>query len=152
MEILILTSILKPASKVIICLIFILLTGCAGTRPDSIGQFADCPDKPNCVSTKSSTPTHKVSPLSYSSSLEEAKNKLIKIVESMPRSKIINNNESFLHVEFTSQVFRFIDDVEFYFNEPGIIHFRGASRIGHSDMGVNRDRVEEIRLAFKKDF
>ena len=146
------TSILRTASKIIISLIFILLTGCAGTKPDSIGQFADCPDKPNCVSTKSSTTSHKVSPLIYRTSLEEAKGKLIKIVKSMPRSKIINNNESFLHVEFTSQIFRFIDDVEFYFNETGIIHFRAASRIGHSDLGVNRDRVEEIRFLFKKDF
>ena len=143
---------LESISKIIICLIFILLTSCAGTRPDSIGQFADCPDKPNCVSTKSSTTPHKVSPLTYNSSLQEAKNKLIKIVKMLPRSKIINNNESFLHVEFTSQIFRFVDDLEFYFNEPGIIHFRGASRIGHSDMGVNRDRVEQIRLLFKNGF
>ena len=144
--------ILESISKTIICLIFILLTGCAGTKPDSIGQFVDCPDKPNCVSTKSSTTSHKISPLTYMSSLQEAKNKLIKIVKMLPRSKIINNNESFLHVEFTSQVFRFVDDLEFYFNEAGIIHFRSSSRIGHSDMGVNRDRVEEIRLLFKKDF
>ena len=143
---------LESISKIIICLIFILLTSCAGTKPDSIGQFADCPDKPNCVSTKSDVTSHKVSPLTYKSSLQEAKNKLIKIVKMLPRSKIINNNESFLYVEFTSQVFRFVDDLEFYFNEPGIIHFRSASRIGHSDMGVNRDRVEEIRLLFKKDF
>ena len=143
--------ILESISKIIICLIFILLTSCAGTKPDSIGQFVDCPDKPNCVSTKSDVTSHKVSPLTYKSSLQEAKNKLIKIVKMLPRSKIINNNESFLHVEFTSQVFRFVDDLEFYFNEAGIIHFRSSSRIGHSDMGVNRDRVEEIRLLFKKD-
>ena len=144
--------ILESISKIIICLIFILLTSCAGTKPDSIGQFVDCPDKPNCVSTKSDVTSHKVSPLTYKSSLQEAKNKLIKIVNMLPRSKIINNNESFLHVEFTSLVFRFVDDLEFYFNEAGIIHFRSSSRIGHSDMGVNRDRVEEIRLLFKKDF
>ncbi|MBT3516681.1 MAG: DUF1499 domain-containing protein, partial [Nitrospina sp.] len=94
---------LESISKIIICLIFILLTSCAGTRPDSIGQFVDCPDKPNCVSTKSDVTSHKVSPLTYKSSLQEAKNKLIKIVKSIPRSQIINNNESFLHVEFTSQ-------------------------------------------------
>ena len=117
------TSILEPVSKIIIYLIFILLTSCAGTRPDSIGQFVDCPDKPNCVSTKSDVTSHKVSPLTYNSSLQEAKNKLIKIVKMLPRSKIINNNESFLYVEFTSQVFRFVDDLEFYFNEPGIYIF-----------------------------
>ena len=72
---------LESISKIIICLIFILLTSCAGTRPDSIGQFVDCPDKPNCVSTKSDVTSHKVSPLTYKSSLQEAKNKLIKITD-----------------------------------------------------------------------
>ena len=46
----------------------------------------------------------------------------------------------------------FTDDVEFYFDEPGTIHFRAASRVGHSDMGVNRDRIEEIRRLFTKAY
>ena len=58
------------------------------------------------------------------------------------------NTDEFLHIEFTSKIFRFIDDVEFYFDEPRVIHFRSASRIGHSDMGVNRDRMEEIERLF----
>ena len=146
------TSILNPFSKILTCFFLIFLASCAGTRPDSIGQFADCPDKPNCVSTKSSTTEHKVSPLTYNSSYQKTKNKLLNIVKSMPRSKIVSNKENFLHVEFTSKIFRFVDDVEFYFNEPGIIHLRSASRIGHSDMGVNRHRIEEIRHLFAKDF
>ena len=131
---------------------FIFLASCAGTRPDSIGQFADCPDKPNCVSTKSSTTEQKVLPLTYKGPYQKTKNKLLSIVKSIPRSKIVSNKENFLHVEFTSKIFRFVDDVEFYFNEPGIIHFRSASRIGHSDMGVNRNRIEKIRHLFTKDF
>jgi len=70
----------------------------------------------------------------------------------MPRAEIATDKENFLHVEFTSKIFRFVDDVEFYFNEPGVIHFRSASRIGHSDMGVNRHRIEEIRHLFTKGF
>ena len=68
----------------------------------------------------------------------------------MPRARVSMNTGEFLHIEFTSKVFRFIDDVEFYFDEPGILHFRSASRIGHSDMGVNRDRMEEIERLFIK--
>ena len=68
----------------------------------------------------------------------------------MPRARISMNIDEFLHIEFTSKIFRFIDDVEFYFDEPGVIHFRSASRIGHSDMGVNRDRMEEIERLFIK--
>ena len=66
----------------------------------------------------------------------------------MPRARVSMNTDEFLHIEFTSKIFRFVDDVEFYFDEPGVIHFRSASRIGHSDMGVNRDRMEEIEHLF----
>ena len=72
------------------------------------------------------------------------------IINSMPRTQISMDNENFIHVEFTSKIFQFVDDVEFYFESPGTIHFRSASRVGHSDMGVNRERMEEIRHLFKK--
>ena len=130
----------------------ILLTGCLGKRPESIGQFVQCPDKPNCISSKSPSSLHKVSPLTYQGTLQEAKEKLLEIFESIPRTRISTDKDNFLHVEFTSKIFRFVDDVEFYFDEPGTIHFRSASRVGHSDMGVNRDRIEEIRRLFTKAY
>jgi len=83
--------------------------------------------------------------------LEGIKNDL-RILEIPVTTYNPTNKENFLHVEFTSKIFRFVDDVEFYFNAPGIIHFRSASRIGHSDMGVNRHRMEEIRHLFTKGF
>jgi len=149
-----LTSILESYSTRVTCLLllFILLTSCAGTKPDSIGQFSECPEKPNCIFSKSSTALHMIAPLIYQNSFLEAKEKLLKVIKSMPRTEIATNKVNFLHVEFTSNIFRFVDDVEFYFNEPGIIHFRSASRIGHSDMGVNRYRMEEIRHLFTKGF
>ena len=66
----------------------------------------------------------------------------------MPRTQLLTNTDKFLHVEFTSKVFRFVDDVEFYFDELGVIHFRSASRVGYSDMGVNKSRMEEIGRLF----
>jgi uncharacterized protein (DUF1499 family) len=95
---------------------------------------------------------HIIAPLIYKSTFLEAKEKLLRVIESMPRSEIATNKENFLHVEFTSKIFRFVDDVEFYFNAPGIIHFRSASRVGYSDMGVNRHRMEEIRHLFTNSF
>ena len=65
-------------------------------------------------------------------------------------AKIKKALNQFIHVEFTSNIFRFIDDVEFYFTEPGVIHFRSASRIGHSDLGVNRRRMKKIKMAFNE--
>ena len=83
-----------------------------------------------------------VAPLIYEISFPEAKEKLLKVIESMPRAEVATDKEDFLHVEFTSKIFRFVDDVEFYFNEPGVIHFRSASRIGH---------VIFLRRGFKKN-
>lgn len=65
---------------------------------------------------------------------------------SLPRTKLVEEDETYLHYEFTSLLLRFVDDVEFLFaDETKTIHFRSASRTGHSDFGVNRRRMEEIR-------
>ena len=127
---------------------FTLLIGCSGTKPGSIGQFIDCPDKPNCISSKSMISAQMLSPLKYKGTKLEAKETLLKVLESMPRTRVSTNTENFLHIEFTSKIFRFVDDVEFYFDNPEMIHFRSASRIGHSDMGINRDRMGEISRLF----
>ncbi|CAB1059228.1 hypothetical protein D1BOALGB6SA_3986 [Olavius sp. associated proteobacterium Delta 1] len=49
-----------------------------------------------------------------------------------------------------SLIFQFVDDVELLFSdEKNLIHVKSASRIGYSDLGANRKRVERIRLAFE---
>jgi uncharacterized protein (DUF1499 family) len=76
----------------------------------------------------------------------EAKQALKEIVRSLPRTNLVEENETYLHYEFTSLLLRFVDDVEFLFDdETKTIHFRSASRTGYSDLGVNRRRMEEIR-------
>ena len=148
----------KPASNSMIrnyaflILVLILLANCSGTKPILIGQFPPCPDKPNCVSSKSSLSLHKIAPLTYKGNSKDAREKLSGIINSLPRTQISMDNDNFIHVEFTSKIFRFVDDVEFYCESPGTIHFRSASRVGHSDMGVNRDRMEEIRRLFIQPF
>ena len=141
---------LKLPSGIWILLLFLLalLTGCSGSKPGSIGQFIDCPDKPNCISSKSMISAHMLSPLKYKGTKLEAKKALLKVLESMPRTRVSTNTDNFLHVEFTSKIFQFVDDVEFYFDASEMIHFRSASRVGHSDMGVNRDRMNEISRLF----
>jgi uncharacterized protein (DUF1499 family) len=69
----------------------------------------------------------------------------------MTRMKIVEEKDDYLHAEARSLIFRFVDDVEFYLPAPEkVIHVRSASRVGYSDMGVNRKRVEEIRRRFVK--
>ena len=113
------------------------------------GKLSPCPDSPNCVSSQSSNPSHFVEPLAYTDSRAQARARLLKIIESMPRTQIITKTDIFIHAEYTSLVFRFVDDVEFLFEEEkNLIHVRSASRIGYSDLGVNRKRIEAIRQRF----
>ena len=70
------------------------------------------------------------------------------IEETFPRAKLVTEEESYLHYEFTSLIFRFVDDGEFLLDEEGsVINFRSSSRVGYSDMGANRKRIESIRAA-----
>ena len=69
-------------------------------------------------------------------------------LENFKDSRVKNEKDNFIYVEFFSEIFGFVDDVEFYFNKPGVIEFRSASRIGYSDLGVNRNRMESIRSKF----
>ena len=67
----------------------------------------------------------------------------------MPRTKIITAEGKYLYAEFTSAIMGYVDDVEFFANpDKGIIEVRSASRLGESDLGVNRQRIEAIRANF----
>jgi uncharacterized protein (DUF1499 family) len=119
------------------------VSGYTGLRD---GKLSECPDSPNCVSSQTSKKDHAIDPLSYNGSYSEAKQALLSIISSLPRTKITDDNDRYIHVTFTSRLMRFVDDVEFLFDEPNKqIHVRSASRVGYSDMGVNRKRVEDLR-------
>jgi len=133
-------------------LIVLLLSACAGKRPVNLGvqsgHLADCPGTPNCVSSQTADESHSIAPFTYSGDKKEAFLRLKKIIESEERTRIITESENYLHVEFTSMIMRFVDDVEFYFPDEPLIHVRSASRLGYSDLGVNRKRVEHLRELF----
>jgi uncharacterized protein (DUF1499 family) len=68
------------------------------------------------------------------------------VIRFMPRTKLVEEDETYLHYEVTSLLFRFVDDVEFLFDDDTkTIHFRSASRTGYGDLGVNRTRMEQVR-------
>lgn len=137
-------------SSLLIALPAIFLIGCQGTRPANLGardgRLLPCPSTPNCVSSQASDEEHRVAPLAYSGSVDNAMNRLTAIIRSLPRTSVITDTGAYIHVEFTSSIFRFVDDVEFLADgSAGVIHVRSVSRLGTSDLGVNRKRVEEIR-------
>jgi len=113
------------------------------------GKFYPCPNTLNCVSTQATDAKHKISPIIYSGTMSEAKKKIDKILNSLKRTKIITNTENYIHAEVRTATFKFVDDVEFLFDDSEkIIQFRSRARSGHSDMGVNRKRMEKIREVF----
>ncbi|MGP0595257.1 DUF1499 domain-containing protein [Nitrospira sp. T9] len=109
-------------------------------------RLAPCPSSPNCVSTLSDSETHSIDPFRYNKTMAEAKGVLKQIIGEMSRSELVQEEEGYLHYEFRSLLFRFVDDVEILFDDGSkTIHFRSASRVGYSDFGVNRSRMEEVR-------
>ena len=116
------------------------------TAVEMAKRLAPCPSSPNCVSTQAQDEGHAIVPFRYRKSRAEAKEALKEVIRSLPRTKLVEEDESYLHYEFTSLLLRFVDDVEFLFDDDTkTIHFRSASRIGYGDLGVNRKRMEQVR-------
>jgi uncharacterized protein (DUF1499 family) len=120
------------------------LIGCAGDRPPTLGvqnnQLAGCPDSPNCVCSFETRDSHRIDPLR--GNLDAVKIALAQ----MPSAEVIREEGDYLYAEFTSRLMGYVDDVEFLADPAsGVVHVRSASRLGHSDLGVNAKRVEEIR-------
>lgn len=114
------------------------------------GRLADCPDSPNCISTQDGGSEHCIAPIPFSQSVEETQRQLEAIIRSMPRSRLISSRNGYVHGEFSSLLFGFVDDVELVIDETEqLVHFRSASRTGRSDLGVNRKRMEQIRQRFQ---
>ena len=115
------------------------------------GRLAACPNKPNCVSSQaaSSDKQHYIEALTYSGEPEKARERLELTIAGMKRERTIVREANYWRAEFTSALWRFVDDVEFLFDDNvRRIDVRSASRVGYSDLGVNRRRTEEIRRRF----
>ncbi|MEM7478789.1 MAG: DUF1499 domain-containing protein [Planctomycetota bacterium] len=113
------------------------------------GLLAACPDSPNCVSTRANDKGHAIDAIAFEGPSEEAMKRIESTLGKMPRTKIVTREENYIHATATTLLLRYVDDVEFTFDaENQQIHFRSASRIGYSDMGANRARMERFRELF----
>ncbi|MEO1510288.1 MAG: DUF1499 domain-containing protein [Cyanobacteria bacterium J06633_23] len=129
----------------------------SGERPNDLGvndgRLKPCPDTPNCVCSQDapSDKEHYIEPIAYSGEGKAAVAQLKAIIEGMERSQVIETTDNYLYAEFTSKIMGFVDDIEFYVDSSAsVIHARAAARLGKSDLGVNRKRIEEIHTAFEK--
>lgn len=132
----------------------IILTGLMFFIPVSysyaIESLAPCPVSPNCAVSQNADPDHAIDPIVYHVDKETAKQTLLKVLSVVPRTQVIAQTDNYIHAISKSRIFKFVDDVEFYFpSNESVIHIRSASRVGESDFGVNRRRLEQIRLALQ---
>jgi uncharacterized protein (DUF1499 family) len=112
------------------------------------GYLSSCPASNNCVVSQDADSKHAIDPIAYHVDRNTARETLLKVLSVVPRTEVIEQTDNYIHALSKSRIFKFVDDVEFYFppNES-VIHLRSASRVGESDLGVNRRRIEQIRLA-----
>ena len=120
------------------------LSACAGEPPQDIGvrdgRLIACPESPNCVSSYESSEEHAIA------ALDGNLNQVQQILVAMDGANIVEQSNNYLYAEFTSSLMGYIDDVEFLYDAASnTTQVRSASRVGYSDMGANRSRVEAIR-------
>lgn len=122
----------------------------APVRPQAPTSLPGCPGSPNCVSSRPGEDAgHGLAPFLFSGDPATALERLTQVAVAEGGS-LVRANGGYVHLEFRSRVFRFVDDVEFLLSaESGRIEVRSASRSGHSDLGVNRRRVERLRTRFE---
>ena len=129
-----------------------LFMGGCGSNPVAKGvngnQLADCPSSPNCISSTAQSEDKFYPHLTYQGTTEQAKHKLMEVLNAYPGAEIANNGDHYIHAQFTTAIMRFTDDAEFLILEDGI-QVRSASRVGYSYLGKNRKRMDEIRESFE---
>jgi uncharacterized protein (DUF1499 family) len=133
----------------------VLSMSCSSTvkQPHGItnGQLASCPDSPNCVSSEVTSGAASIAPLPFSCTPEEAWLCLRSSIEAIGGS-IEKDENNYLWATFRTKILRFVDDLEVRMDAPNhLIHVRSASRVGYSDFGVNRKRVEALRQRFAQE-
>ena len=106
-----------------------------------------CPSSPNCVSTQASPNDHQhhmpVIPFTIPS--QAVVHAIMDAIAELPRARVVSRDTHYVHAEFRTPLFRFIDDVEFAVDPAEhVVHFRSASRLSRPDFGANRRRMEEL--------
>ncbi|MDH5711710.1 MAG: DUF1499 domain-containing protein [Gammaproteobacteria bacterium] len=155
-----------PLIKSISCyhllIITMFLISCSGQRPNNLGiyngHFSACSSSPNCVSSDAKDLVHKVPPFYIDATTPNLWKLTAQAIQNMPRTQIILQTDDYLHAECTSAFFGFVDDLELHLRTgEGIIAVRSASRLGYSDFGINKKRIDNlntnlIKLGIAKQF
>lgn len=138
---------------IFMCALSGLLAACAGERPNNLGvrdgRLSACPASPNCVSSQASDERHRIAPLAFTGDPDAAFARLKTVLAQRKDTSVVEERPGYLRVELRTTLF--VDDGEFLLDrEERVVHVRSASRLGYSDLGKNRSRMEDIRRAFSQ--
>ena len=116
-------------------------------------KLPPCLNSPNCVSSQANPldRRHYIAPFVITGTPEAAWLALRTILKKQDRTVITHETDVTLHAEAISLVFSFVDDIDIILDaEARLLHIRSASRVGHSDFGVNRRRIEALHKQLQK--
>ena len=113
-------------------------------------QLSQCGSKPNCVcSEQQDRGEHYVEPVKLVQPNVVSLQQVSEVITAAG-GEVVQSSDNYLAATFTSSAFGFVDDFEARLDaDKGVLHLRSASRVGHSDLGANRKRVEQIRTALQ---
>ena len=116
------------------------------------GKLSPIPKSPNAVSSQTDDVKKKVEPLVFKDTFEVTKKAVLSAFEKYGNIEIIKNNENYIHAVNITGIMKYKDDIEIFFDvNERLVHYRSASRIGYSDMGLNRKRYNEIARLYSQE-
>ena len=121
------------------------------------GRLKPPADNPNSVSSQAVLhPDHPfrayadIAPLAYTGDGAAAFARAVALVKATPGTAVSEETPGYLYAQCSTRWLKFTDDLELWLDEAAhVIHVRSASRLGRKDFGVNRARVEALRLRFE---
>lgn len=121
----------------------------SGSKPPALGVSAgrlrECPRSPNCVCSDARE-SHRVGAFPLALPSADAWARVREAVSALPRTRVVTATDDYLHAECRSRLFGFVDDLELHLRpREHVVAVRSASRIGYSDLGANRARVDALR-------
>jgi len=141
------------ASTLVSIIALSLMTGCSvlPQTPPGVyqGQLTPCPTSNNCVISDRRDAAHYLPAWETNQTPEQVKLKLMAILQQHPNIQIISHSEFYIHGQYRSDWFGFIDDLEFLIEENAV-QIRSASQLGYSDFGANKKHLLIIKKAFEK--
>lgn len=116
----------------------------------SDAALSGCDDLQNCTASTATGKRNRIDPLEYDVPASEVIEKFSALIKSQPGTNIIVQDANYLHATFKTALLGYTDDLELLLDQnTGVLNIRSASRIGKSDLGANRKRIESLRMLAK---